>query len=123
MAVATATALAIGTIAASGGAAAATAYGAHRTSDAAEEGARLQSRSADKAAGVETKDSVAQLDFLKTQDARQNAQYLEEQQYARQQEAARLARLAPFRQTGLAALGQLMTPINQNRSTLGDVVR
>lgn len=115
MAVATATALAIGTIAATAGTAGAQAYGAHRASDAAEQGAQLQTDSANRSALLQARANRQQLDFLRSQDAQDRASYAEEQTYNRQQAAEALARQEPFRQFRLGALRQLSTPMVQNR--------
>lgn len=108
-----------------GASAGASAYAANRQSNAAAEGARLQTNSADLGARLQSRASADQLRFLQAQDARQNAQYLDEQRYNRQQAADELARREPFRQFSLGTLSQLSRPLNQRRpaGSLGEVVR
>lgn len=125
-----------------GASAGASAYAANRQSGAASEAANLQARSGDRSARMQQMANAQQLAFLRQQDTRQNAQYLEEQQYSRgndamlnaryldeqaylrDQRAQDLARREPFRRTSVGALSQLMNPIAQRpHGTVGDVLR
>lgn len=111
-------------------------FGAHAQTSAAQSAAKLNVDSANHAADLESTANAQALQFQKDREIERQKEFDRAQQqnydiyqnetaYTRSQNAAQTARRAPFVNAGTGALGQLLTPINQNRpsGTVGGLLQ
>jgi hypothetical protein len=116
-----------------GAAAGAAVYGAKKNSKAAETAARYQTQQANYGADLEAKSAQAALDFAKQQEAQRHAEFQSTQDQNYQLWLAeqakddgryndRRARLDPYAQWGVGAIGQIMRPIPGSGS-IGSIAR
>jgi hypothetical protein len=112
---------------------AASAYGAKKSSKAAEAAAKYQANQANYAADLEARSSAEALAFAKEQEAARHNEYLTTQDRNKAMYDAELARdddryntrqanLAPYRTFGVGTIGQLMRPLGSAPGSIGSMM-